>query len=57
MKLLFLALAGLIALSILKKLFDQAPSSSKAFQYRLHKSLLTPAERSFYGALNQAVGE
>jgi len=54
MKLLFFVLAVLIALTILKKLLDQAPS--KAFQYSLHKSLLTPAERSFYGVLNQAVG-
>jgi hypothetical protein len=55
MKLLIFALAAVIILTILKKILDQKVPS-KTFQYRLNKSLLTPAERSFYGVLKQAVG-
>jgi len=55
MKLFVFALVAIIGLSILKQLLNKQPSS-QTFQYRLNNSLLTPAERSFYGVLKQAVG-
>lgn len=49
---LFIALAPLALTRIFRK-----GAASEAFPYQKLDKLLTPAERSFFGALNQAVGE
>ena len=49
---LFIALAPLVLIRMFRK--GAAP---EAFPYQKLDKLLTPAERSFFGALNQAVGE
>jgi len=56
MKLYIIAFIGL-SIIILLKLWQRNLESTKGeYEYNLNKSILTPAERSFYGVLKQAVG-
>ena len=52
-------IAGAIAIALLSKRSGAADddTGSKQFNYTLNESLLTPAERSFYGALKGCTGD
>ncbi|CAM2907580.1 DUF2726 domain-containing protein [Shewanella loihica] len=50
-----MAFGFIIILTLLSRLGSS--TSSRHYQYRKHKALFTPAERSFLGVLDNAVGE
>jgi Protein of unknown function (DUF2726) len=56
----FLALLFFVAIILLivaKKFSGHFQASSQSFPYEKQRQLLTPAERSFFGVLEQAVGD
>jgi hypothetical protein len=54
---LFVAVIVAAALAVLVKITQMIAQGPKGYPYQKSRSLFSPAERSFYGVLQQAVGE
>ncbi len=46
-----------VAMVILVAVRQKAPAASDGYPYQMEKALFSPAERSFFGVLSQAVGD